>query len=180
MKKRINRILLMCTLVTVFISCSDDDSNPEVINEEEIITTVKLSVTEIGATNTEVYTWTANKKDDITLDANTMYNVTIEFLDESDPSDVENITEEVIEESDEHLVFYDTTVNGLSYTNASDDVIDTDGIGINIATVWSAGDAASGIVTAFLIHEPTTKTGESRDDFSGETDIEVNFMVTVQ
>ncbi|GAA3518699.1 hypothetical protein GCM10022393_36010 [Aquimarina addita] len=180
MKKVMRRFALIVTLVTVFASCSDDDSDPEVINEEETITTVRLSVTESGTTDTEVYTWTTDSQDDITLSANTTYNFAIEFLDESDPSDVEDITEEVIDESDEHYVFYDNTVNELSFVAAADDVVDADNISINISTDWSTGDAATGILRAFLIHEPTTKTGDTRDDFGGETDIEVSFDVTVE
>ncbi|WP_299435675.1 type 1 periplasmic binding fold superfamily protein [uncultured Aquimarina sp.] len=181
MKTTINKLAALLFLSTiVFTSCSSDDDNPAVINEEETITTVRLTVLESGTTAPEVYTWTESTQDAITLSANTTYNFKIEFLDESNPSDVDNITEEVIAEKDEHFVFYETTVSGLSFTNASDDTIDSNNIGINISTDWSSTDATTGIVRAFLIHEPTTKEGDSRDDFGGETDIEVSFSVTVQ
>ncbi|MDH7446230.1 type 1 periplasmic binding fold superfamily protein [Aquimarina sp. 2201CG14-23] len=180
MKTTINKLAVLFLFTIAFTSCSSDDDNPLVINEEETITTVRLTVLESGTTASQVYTWTEDNQDAITLSANSSYNFKIEFLDESNPSDVEDITAEVIEERDEHYVFYETTVTGLSFTNASDDTIDGDNIGINISTDWSSTDAATGIVRAFLIHEPTTKTGDSRDDFGGETDIEVTFNVTVQ
>ncbi|WP_025742144.1 hypothetical protein [Aquimarina pacifica] len=169
-------IFLLC----VSISCSDDDDNPDAINEEETITTVLLVVTEEGTTNVDTYTWTESDQDDIVLDADSTYNFKIQFLDQSDPTDVEDITEEVIEEKDEHFVFYETTTSGLTFASASDDTIDSDSVAINISTDWETGDATTGIIRAYLIHEPTTKTGSSRDDFGGETDIEVDFNVTIQ
>lgn len=180
MRTTVSKLTALFLFAITLTACSSDDDNPTVINEEETITTVRLTVLESGATTPEVYIWTESNQDAITLSANAEYNFKIEFLDESNPSDVENITEEVIAEKDEHFVFYETTVNGLSFVNASDDTIDSDNIGINISTDWSSTDAATGIVRAFLIHEPTTKTGDSRDDFGGETDIEVSFDVTIQ
>lgn len=161
------------------VSC-DDDENPAQVNEEETITTVKLSVLEAGAAEAATYTWTADNQPSIALNANSSYNFKIEFLDESDPNDVEDITEEVVEEKDEHFVFYETTVAGLSFANASDDTIDSENIGINLSTDWATTDPSQGIIKAFLIHEPTTKVGDARDDFGGETDIEVDFTITVQ
>ncbi len=180
MRTRVHKLFSILLIVSIFASCSDDDDNPVVINEEETITTVKLSVTESGSTTTQEYEWTESSKDDIVLKANTSYNIKIQFLDESNPNDVEDITEEVIAEKDEHFVFYQTTVSGLTFDNASDDTIDTNNVAINISTDWSSGDAATGVIRAFLIHEPTSKTGDSRDDFGGETDIEVDFDVTVE
>ncbi|MBQ4819854.1 type 1 periplasmic binding fold superfamily protein [Aquimarina sp. MMG016] len=179
MKTMINKLAFIFSIAFIFVSCGDDDENPIVINEEETITTVKLTVTESGTTNSQVYDWTTDSKDDITLASNTSYNIKIQFLDESDPSNVEDITEEVILEKDEHFVFYQTTVNGLTFTSASDDTVDSGNISINISTDWSSTGAATGVIRAFLIHEPTTKTGNDRDDFGGETDIEVDFNVSV-
>jgi len=179
MKTIAYKLVFILSVISIFTSCSDDDDNPEVINEEETITTVRLTVLESGSTEPQVYTWTESKKDDITLKANSTYNFKIQFLDESNPQDVEDITAEVITEKDEHFVFYQTTTSGLTFKNASDDTIDTNDIGINISTDWSTTDAATGILRAFLIHEPTSKAGSSRNDFGGETDIEVDFNITI-
>ena len=43
-------------------------------------------------------------------------------------------------------------------------------------TTSAAGDA---VVRLFLIHEPTTKSGNSRTDFGGETDVQVDLNVAV-
>jgi len=134
MKTIAYKLVFILSVISIFTSCSDDDDNPEVINEEETITTVRLTVLESGSTEPQVYTWTESKKDDITLKANSTYNFKIQFLDESNPQDV---------------------------------------------TDWSTTDAATGILRAFLIHEPTSKAGSSRNDFGGETDIEVDFNITI-
>ncbi|MFD2563439.1 type 1 periplasmic binding fold superfamily protein [Aquimarina rubra] len=180
MRTTVSKLTALFLFAIGLTACSSDDDNPQVINEEETITTVRLTVLEDGATTPEVYTWTESSQDAISLSADTTYNFKIEFLDASDPNDVEDITEEVIAEKDEHFVFYETTVSGLTFTSASDDTIDSDNIGINISTDWSSSGTTAGIVRAFLIHEPTSKTGDSRDDFGGETDIEVTFDVAVQ
>ena len=176
MKKFFNYVTIALVAFN-FVACGDDDPAP--VNEEEVITTVKLSVQEAGAPSATEYTWTEDSQDDITLNANSSYNIKIQFLDESNPDDVEDITAEVIEEKDEHYVFYQTTAGNLTFTNASDDTIDSDSVGINISTDWTTGAASSGIIKAFLIHEPTTKDGTERDDFGGETDIEVDFNVSI-
>ncbi|RZS99525.1 type 1 periplasmic binding fold superfamily protein [Aquimarina brevivitae] len=179
MKNVTLKYLTILFLSITVLSCSDDD-DPAVINEEETITTVKLTVTESGSTTSTEYTWTEDSQDPITLQANTTYNFTIEFLDESNPDDVEDITAEVIAEADEHYVFYENTVTGLVFQSAADDTQDSNDISINVSTDWTTGSAGTGIIRAYLIHEPTTKTGDSRADFGGETDIEVEFTTTVQ
>lgn len=85
MKTRVHKLLSIFFIVSILASCSDDDDNPTEINEEETITTVKLSVTEAGTTTAQEYTWTESSQDDITLKANTTYNIKIQFLDESNP-----------------------------------------------------------------------------------------------
>ncbi len=182
--KTISKFLII-TVITIFAACSSDDDIPQVINEEETITTVKLSVIEDGTTNTQNVSWIqgingTNNLPTITLEQNKTYNVRIQFLDESNPSDIEDITEEVIEEKDEHYIFYDSTVNGLTISSSTNDIIDTNNIGINIDTNWQISTTSTGgTVRAYLIHEPSQKTGNVRDDFGGETDIEVDFNIAI-
>ncbi len=177
--KRIHLFLVLLVGV-ILTSCKNDDDAPAPVNEEETITTVKLTVTETGTNNTQTYIWKDETADKITLKANAAYQASVQFLDESDPSDAEDITLEVVEEKDEHFVFYTTTASGVSFASASGDTIDSDKVGINIKTDWTIGDAATGKITVYLIHEPTTKTGTTRDAFGGETDIEVSFDVEIK
>jgi len=180
--------LLSLILLFFVVACSSDDDgdgedNPDVINEQETITTVRLTVTEEGSTeDPDEYTWLdGDESVAITLSADSSYNFKLEFLDESDPAEVEDITEEVIELADEHYVFFETAdLMGTSFTSASDDTIDSDDIGINLSTDWTTTDASTGLIRAYLIHEPTTKSGSVRDDFGGDTDVQVDFDVTIE
>lgn len=184
MKKSLNYLVIFLFTAVIGLSSScnndDDNNNPAPVVESEVITSVKLSVTEAGATSPTVYTWKKDNQDKITLKANKTYNFKIQFLNESDPNDVKDVNEEIIEEKDIHFVYYETTVAGLTFAKAADDTIDSKDIAINLSTDWTTQGAGTGIIKGFLIHEPTTKTGSKREDFGGETDIEVNFDVTVE
>lgn len=179
MKNTTYKLAFILFTFLAITSCGDDDE-PAVINEEETITKVRLTVTKKDSSTSKTYDWTASSKPDITLEPNTSYRVEAQFLDESDPNDVEDITKEVIKEKDEHFVFYDTTVSGLTFDSATGDTIDSNKIPINLVTLWKTTGETNGVVKIFLIHEPTTKSGDSRDDFGGETDIEVDFKVTIK
>jgi len=79
-------------------SCSSDedevDEIPELINEEEVITTVVLTF-DSSDNPTQTIRWAVEEDNSlkfINLKANTEYQVGISFLDETDPSDVEDIT----------------------------------------------------------------------------------------
>lgn len=190
--KRFNFPLL--TFATVlFFSCSSDDDNTttpiQVVVENEVITTVELAITDSEAGTTETISWkegvndNATKRPEIALAANKSYTTAIKFLNESNPNSVDNITDEVKKDKDEHYVFYtpENTLTGFTLaSNPASDTIDSNDIGINIETTWTTGDASTGTLTAFLIHEPTTKSGTARSDFGGSTDIEVTFNITVE
>ena len=90
--------LLFIFLISIF-SCSKD--TPEIVNEEELITTVELSFNTQGESEQKIrWETTAPNTAEIILKSNTEYEVQITFLDESDPGDIENINEEIIEEVD--------------------------------------------------------------------------------
>lgn len=173
-------LLLAVTIVT---SCDDDD--PEPVNEEELITTVNVTFT--NQADQSVVTATFRDLDgdggnapvitNPTLDANANYSVTVEFLDESDANDVEDITEEVEEEGDEHQVFF-VVGSGLNFTYTYGD---TDGAGnpLGLIGTGATGAAGSGNLNIVLRHEPT-KPNTGLSDAGGETDIDVTFNVTIQ
>ena len=177
--KTIKLLAFFITGSVLLTSCSDDD-NPDPIIDQEVITRVTLTITETGTTNVQTITWNeGDSNPNIVLEPSKSYNVEIGFFDASDPADVENITEEVIELADEHFVFFDNT-SSITITNASDDIEDSEEIKIGIKTVWtSPAGTTAGLVRTFLIHEPATKTGDTRTDFGGETDVQVDFNVVV-
>ena len=169
--------LLFIFLISIF-SCSKD--TPEIVNEEELITTVELSFNTQGESEQKIrWETTAPNTAEIILKSNTEYEVQITFLDESDPGDIENINEEIIEEVDEHQVFFEFSGVTISYVQSDSDPLDSNQNPVFINTVWSTSVASSGIVRAFLIHEPTTKNSTTRNGFGGETDVSVDTPIRI-
>ena len=174
----LTRSILALLFISTAVQCKKD--SPEEINEEETINRVTLTVTGADGSSTD-YTWNeGDNEPTINLGANSTHQVSIAFYDASDASDVENITEEVIEEADEHFVFYQVNSASLTIAAASNDVIDSDGVAINVKTQWSTTDASSGVVQVYLVHEPTSKTGATRSALGGSTDVELDFPVQIQ
>ena len=90
------------------------------------------------------------------------------------------MTEEVIEEADEHHVFFEFVGNVVSYESMSGDTIDSNGNPLNLVTKWTTTTPGFAIVEAYLIHQPTSKSGNTRDDFGGATDVEIEFEAHVE
>jgi hypothetical protein len=166
-------------------SCSDDD-DVVIINEEELITTVELELTNTAdPTNQVIFTYTDIDGDGPgaavqnvvgTINANATYEGNITFLNES-VSPVEVITNEVIEEDDEHEVFYITTTAGVSITK---DDADGNGNPLGVETTFSTGAAGNGNLTIVLRHLPNKPNDGTLTGAGGETDIEVTFAFNVQ
>ena len=105
--KTLFKFMFLFTFALVLTSCdSDDDGTPEIVNEEEVITTVILNL-DPGPTGTAITLRSFDSDGDgptepvITvsgeLAANTIYEGEIQFLNETE-SPAEDITEEVREE----------------------------------------------------------------------------------
>lgn len=173
--------LLASTLI--FASCSDDDNTPDPVNEEEIITTmtitldsgsdqVELQFQDLDGDGPDPATVTVSGP----LNANTVYDGSIILLNETEMP-AENITEEVEEEDDEHQFFY-TVGSGLAaqteYAN-----FDGDGNPLGTTFILTTGAASSGSLTFTLRHEPN-KPNSGLEDAGGSTDIEVSFDLVVE
>ncbi|MCH9661897.1 MAG: type 1 periplasmic binding fold superfamily protein, partial [Bacteroidetes bacterium] len=111
------------------------------------------------------------------LTAGETYNGTVQFLNETE-SPAENITTEVVEEADEHQVFY-ITGGGL---DAAFNYNDTDSqgnpLGVTFTTV--ASNASSGTLNVTLRHEPMKPNDGTLSDAGGETDVSVTFDLEIQ
>ncbi|QBA63440.1 type 1 periplasmic binding fold superfamily protein [Muriicola soli] len=183
--KTVKILTLLMLGGTLLTSCSDDDPAPEPINEEEIITTLTVTLTPDGG-GTTVTLQSQDLDGDgpnapvVTVSgdlvAGTTYNGGIVVLNETE-TPAENITEEVEEEDDEHQFFY-TVGGGLDVTT---EYANFDGNGNPLGTEFTliSGAASSGTLAFTLRHEPT-KPNTGLADAGGETDIAVTFNVTVQ
>lgn len=167
--------LLLLSFAFVFTSCSDDDDNtPQADNEEELITTVQVI---IDGSQTFEYNFIDNvaSADDITLSPNTSYNVELKFLNKEE-NPVEDITSEIQEEGDEHLICFDANSIAVSYTDA-----DVNDLEVGLMTTWQTGNAATEQMIITLKHQPDVKETLSAIDCSvGSTDVEAIFDVIVQ
>ena len=195
-------IYLKATLlssVLLFISCDKDDT-PDAENEIEVFTKAVIVVTNLSDDSSETYNFEVEEHDhehsaivqaqedeeghgdhtEIDLERDSEYKFEITFLNDSDPNNVIDMTEEVIEEADEHLVFYELIGDGISYDTTSGDTLDSDGNALNLVTKWTTTAATVVDVEAYLIHQPTSKTGTTRDDFGGATDVEIEFEAHVE
>ena len=196
-------IYLKATLlssVLLFISCDKDDT-PDAENEIEVFTKAVIVVTNLSDDSSETYNFEVEEHDhghdhgvlvqnqegddhgdhtEIELESSSEYKFEITFLNESDPNNVIDMTEEVIEEKDEHHVFYELIGDGISYDTTSGDTLDSDGNALNLVTKWTTTNATVVDVEAYLIHQPTSKTGTTRDDFGGATDVEIEFEAHVE
>ncbi len=185
MKKKVKFLATAIFATLLFVSCSNDDDTPEPVNEEEVITTLTVTLTPNGGgtpitlqnrdldgdgPNAPVITVSGD------LTAGVIYNGSIVLLNETE-SPAEDITEEVKEEAEEHQFFY--TIGGA--IDLTTDYSDFDGDENPLGTQFAltAGAASSGTLTFTLRHEPT-KPNTGLGDAGGETDIAATFNVTVQ
>ncbi|PIY07939.1 MAG: type 1 periplasmic binding fold superfamily protein [Flexibacter sp. CG_4_10_14_3_um_filter_32_15] len=177
--------VLFSTLV-LFSSCEKDD--PEIANEEELITTLTYTLTPENGGTPVVLSFrdldgdggTAPVLIGGTLAANTVYNGSLNLLNELE-TPAESITEEIEEEDDEHQFFFAAT-GGLNVTVAYDD---TDGQNpVGLKTKVTTGAASQGKLRVTLRHEPNKSAAGVSDgniaNAGGETDIEVEFDVVIE
>ena len=174
--------LMMGSLIAT-TGCGDDD-NPNPASDRELITTVMLTMdTEKGGIATATYRdldgvgGTAPTKTQLVLKENTVYNADLTLLNEQETPAVE-IHDEVLEEADEHQVFY-TPSGALNLTVAATDN-DSQNRPLGLQTTFTTGAASTGTLKVVLKHQPGTKAAAPGDATKGETDVEVVFDVIIQ
>lgn len=187
MKNTIYIFSIAVIIALILNSCEKKD--PEIPNEEEVITTLKYILTPENGGMTKVLKFVDLDGDGgnapvysvDTLEANTTYTGTLELLNEQEnPADT--TTNEIRGENQQHQFFYRTS-DGLDLTVVYDDV-DPDGNPVGLESKLTTGSASSGKLTITLRHQPDKfASGVSDGDITnagGETDIEVNFDVVIR
>lgn len=191
MKNFLRNSLLVALITINFIACKKKE-DPKPVEENELITTVRLTFTRLDANNVPVtpqtpivVTW----KDmdgtgsgapvlsgSVNLMSNTSYNISTEFLNET-KNPVENITTEISAEKEAHQVFFirpiTTIFSTFSYVDfdANNNPV---GLQTRIRTASSASN--NGTLRVVLRHEPIkTAAGVSGGDITnaaGSTDVD--------
>ena len=146
------------------VACEGVDEPGDDTEEGEVITTVVLEL--VGSTDTITATWADPEDDgdpvidDITLTAGETYAMSVSFLNElEDPA--EDITEEIMDEDDEHQVFFTgTAVDGPAEDNAGAPTThayadtDANGLPVGLENDLTAEAAGNGMFTVTLRHLP--------------------------
>lgn len=178
--------LLLGMATTLFVSCSDDDS-PDPVNEEEVITTMTITlIPKEGMIDRPIVLQSRDLDGDgpnppvVTVSgdlmANTTYDGSIVLLNETE-TPAEDITEEVEEESEEHQFFF--TVGGSLSASTSYANFDGDGNPLGTEFFLEAGDASTGTLAFTLRHEPKKPNDGTLSDAGGETDIAQTFNLVI-
>ncbi|MCA6075503.1 hypothetical protein [Fulvivirga sedimenti] len=195
---RLISFFVLSVMLFAFTGCGDDDV-PPVENVEEEITQVLLTFTNTqDAGDVVTAEWldadgeggNAPTVDDVVLDASKSYSLSIEFFNTLE-TPAEDITEEVSEEADEHMIFFgfsetvfanpdgngniDSRADAVNYDDE-----DTNGLPLGLLTSWTTSDVAStGTFRVVLKHQPGLKTATSTSA-DGETDVDVTFPLILQ
>ena len=191
----------LLSIVLLSTSCDKDDT-PEAENEMEVFTSATIVVTNLSDNSSNTYVFEVeghdhghdhsvqpqNQGDDdhadhteIELAANSEYEFAITFQNNSDASNPIDMTAEVIEEADDHHVFYEFAASSsLSYESTRGDTLDSNGNPLNLVTKWTTTTAAVIDVAAYLFHIPTSKVGTTRADFGGAVDVEIDFEAHIE
>lgn len=173
------------------ISVAQDPDAPPCENEEEIITDVILTFTPTAGGDAVVARaqdpdgegpLDLEILDQIELIENTTYDLSVEFYNSIEDED---ITEEVEEEADEHMIFFEWTEGLFSdpsgngnADNRADPVNyndqDVNGFPLGLATSWTTGGILSGTFRLVLKHQPGMKSANSTID-DGNSDIDLTW-----
>jgi hypothetical protein len=181
--KKTQVIISMMLLVFMGLQgCKKDKVDP---NEEELITTVRVKLTESGTNTQSVFEFrdldgdggaAPSKFDQIVLTRGKVYSCTLEVLNES-VSPADNITNEILAEANDHEFFFQATDALVAVSNLSKD---GKGLPLGVTSTWTAAaTAGTGTVNVTLKHKPGIKA--AGDSFAiGDTDISLDFSLRVQ
>lgn len=184
-------VLILLSGTMVVSGCKKEKDDPAApappVNEEEVITTVRLTFQSMNNVEQKQFTYVdldgdgggAPVVEADTLSADSIYAVTIQVLNESeDPA--EDITAEILAEDEAHQFFFQP--NGANLNVAYADA-DANGAPVGVATMWTVGAVSNGTITVTLRHEPDKGApgvaGGDITNAGGDTDIEVTFPVII-
>ena len=186
-------LLPLLILSLIFTGCSDDDDHDDHshrVNEEEVITTVEVTLSD--GTNSYVLIWEDLDGDGpdlpiitgATIPSNS-YDAEIQLYNKTlDPTDDEYVvTTEILEEDVDHQFFFNAS-NGLNVFDFVYADADVDGNPIGQQFIIEDVSGSGGDLNIVLLHEPNKNAdGVSDGDITnagGDTDIDITFPIIVQ
>ena len=188
--KLIKNIVILVYISSIFAACSSDE-DPVIINEEELITTVRATLIPEGG-GTEVILESVDLDGEVgpnepiievsgTFNPNTMYAGTLKILNEAE-SPAEDITLEILEEDEDHQFFFSFT-NDIATATYDDEDSNGNPVGVQFNLLTGAADSSGGF-TIILRHEPNkgaadVNTGDITNA-GGSTDVQVTFNIVIE
>lgn len=177
-------LLLSFALLLLVFACVEDE-DPIIPNEEELITSVTLTLFPNGPQETVTLGFSDPDGDGGTapsfsttgtLQANASYRGMVSF-----GSPEGSIDAEILDEGVEHQIFYQVS-SGLDMAVTYND-FDVQNQPLGLSVNVSTGAAGTGTLTVTLLHEPNKAAGATIGNpapAGGSTDAEVTFPVTIQ
>ncbi len=193
MNQIVKKFWLLC-IISVLHACQTNDPAPE--NAEEIITIVTLNFDDLSGSNPLKFEavdpdgdgpQNLEILDTIKFIRDTEYTLTIDLQNSLNG---ESISEEVREESDEHMIFFGwtdglfTIPNGGGNIDSRDSDVqyndrDANGLPLGLNTSWLTGSPASGTYRIVLKHQPGSKSATSTAT-TGETDLDITWNLSIE
>lgn len=186
-KYRNNLFLMIVTVGMIALQgCNDDDrvvEKPPILLDFELITTVEAYFKNIELSSTDTFTFDDPdgfggnppiKLDTVKLWSNTEYELTFKFWDKSNPLKIIDVTPDVVTSAEQHLMCYETNVNGINIT-----ILDKDknNLPLGLRTKVITKETGNGNFKIILRHQTVGKNGSCD---IGATDVEVDFPLMVQ
>ncbi|ATL45964.1 hypothetical protein COR50_01625 [Chitinophaga caeni] len=190
MLKKYSTLALFAALMLAFASCKKESNDKPTENENEEISTVKLTfVNDADANDKVIATWRSIDGnvtiDSVKLKLNTTYTVNTDFIDEN-ASPADTITNEIREESDEHHVFHliftqaDASIADALTTVATITPLDKDENNLPVGLEYSVStkEAFTGFYRVIVRHQPD---GAKDGTFApGSTDVDTEFPLVIK
>lgn len=182
MKKLNLRLVALIFILVAVISCKKEPVDP---NESELITTVKVKLTEKVSGVQTVYEFrdldgvggnAPSKFDEIVLTRGKVYDCSLQLLNES-RTPVDDITLEVTAEGVDHQIYLSASGALAVISNLN---LDAKGLPLGVTSTWTtAAVAGTGTLNVTLKHKPGVKA--AGDTVSkGDTDISIDFKLSVK
>ena len=182
--------VLITGIMLVMLSCrkhESDEPPTAPVNEEELITTVRMHFTPDGGGDTTTLSFTDLDGDGgnapviigDTLMGSATYDAWLELFNELTG---DTITHEIEEDAEAHQFFFQENGGTLAFVSYDD--ADANGHPIGLRSTWQSSGVTDGTITILLRHEPDKSApGVSDGDITnagGETDIEVTLPYRVE
>ena len=182
MRKKNLYFTLAFLMMLSIVGCKKDPVDP---NESELITTVRVKVTEKSSGTQSLFEFkdldgvggaAPSKFDEIILAKGKVYDCAIQLLNES-KTPADDITLEVTAEGVDHQIYLTASNALVAVSNLNNDA---KGLPLGVTSTWTAAAAAgTGTFNVTLKHKPGVKA--AGDPVSkGETDIAIDFKLSVK